>query len=105
MRKDYNYHADEEIIEELEDILEPEDEELEEIEETEVFPRIEPGYVVDCAQLNMRFEPDPDSVVVNVLKRDQMVMIYFDESTDEYYRARTEYGVSGYVLKKYIEVG
>lgn len=107
--KNYNYHADEEIIEELEafedeDILE-EEPEVEEEYIPKVEPKIEPGYVIGCNQLNMRFEPNPDAVVVNVLKRDQMIMIYFDESTEEYYRARTEYGISGYVLKKYIEVG
>lgn len=107
--KNYNYHAEEDIIEELEafddDILDEEPEvEEPEIEEDRI-PRIEPGYVVGCNQLNMRFEPCPDSVVVNVLTRDQMLMINFNESTEEYYRARTEYGVNGYVLKKYIEVG
>ena len=102
--KNYNYRDDEEIIDELEAFEDDIFEEEPEVEE-EYEPRIEPGYVIGCNQLNLRFEPDPESPVMNVLKRDQMVMIYFDESTEEYYRARTEYGVSGYVLKKYIEVG
>ena len=102
--KNYNYHAEEEIIEELEafddDILEDEPE-VEEYHE----PKIEPGYIVGCNQLNLRFEPDPEAAVMNVLKRDQMVMVNLDEDHGDWYRVRTEYGVGGYVMKKYVEVG
>lgn len=103
-RKNYNYHAEEDIIEEL-DVFGVEDEVVEEVVDEYYEPKIVPGYVIGCGQLNLRFEPDPDAPVMNVLRRDQMVMVYLDEATDEWHRVRTEYGVSGYVMKKYIEVG
>lgn len=103
--KNYNYHAEEEIIEELE-IFEAEDivEEAPKVEKDYV-PSIEPGYISGCGQLNLRFEPDPEAPVMNVLKRDQMVMVYLDEDYGDWYRVRTEYGVGGFVMKKYVEVG
>lgn len=103
--KNYNYHAEEEIIEELE-IFEADDivEEEPEVEEYHE-PKIEPGYICGCGQLNLRFEPDTEAPVMNVLKRDQMVMVYLDEDHGEWYRVRTEYGVGGFVMKKYVEVG
>ena len=101
--KNYNYHAKEEIVEEIED-FDVKEEIVEKVVDDYV-PQIVPGYVVGCNQLNMRFEPDPEAPVMNVLKRDQMVMVYLDEATDEWHHARTEYGVSGYVMKKYIELG
>lgn len=102
--KNYNYHAEEEIIEELEafddDVIEDETE----VEEDYV-PKIEPGYISGCNQLNLRFEPDTEAPVMNVLRRDQMVMVYLDEDYGDWYRVRTEYGVGGFVMKKYVEVG
>ena len=101
--KNYNYHAKEEIVEELEMFDEVIDDEIEEVEY--VVPEIEPGYVVGCNQLNLRFEPHAESLVMNVLTRDQMVMVYLNEDHGDWYRVRTEYGVGGFVMKKYIEVG
>lgn len=98
----------EEVIEEVVESVEVEAEVEPELEpEPELDPEnVQLGKVVDCAQLNVRAEPSlsADLATDRPLKRNTELMIYPDESTDDFYKICTESGINGYCLKKFIEI-
>lgn len=60
--------------------------------------------LVNCELLNVREEPDAESEILAVLKKDSEVMIDFDESTEDFYSICNEAGIEGYCMKQFIEV-
>jgi hypothetical protein len=96
----------EEVIEEAVEQVEVEAE-VEPEPEPELNPEnVQLGKVVDCAQLNVRTEPSLSAELATdrPLKRNAELMIYPDESTDDFYKICTESGINGYCLKKFIEI-
>lgn len=107
--KMFDNETTEEVVETVEQV-EHFDEVVEEVAEmTEVEPEpenIQLGKVVGCAQLNVRTEPSlfADLATDRPLKRNAEMMVYPDESTDEFYKICTESGVEGFCMKKFIEI-
>lgn len=69
-------------------------------------PKIEmiPGMVTDCAKLNVRKQPSLKADVLCEIAVRAKVIINPAKSTKEWYCVRTEQGVVGYCMKKYIKV-
>lgn len=109
-KKNYNkmFEAEPEPVEQVEHF----DEVLEKVAEmAEVEVELDPenvqlGKVVGCAQLNVRTEPSlfADLATDRPLKRDSEMMVYPDESTDEFYKICTESGVEGFCMKKFVAI-
>ena len=84
----------EEIVEEVEVVEEPE------ITEPECFE----GTVVGCAKLNVRAEPKSDAKVECVIPAGAIVVMFPDQSNDEWFNVVTEAGVEGYCMKKFVSI-
>lgn len=94
-----------ETVEHFEDIVEEVAEKLD--VEVDLDPEnVQIGKVVDCAKLNVRAEPSlfADLATERPLERNTEVMVYPDESTEDFYKICTESGVEGYCLKKFIVI-
>lgn len=114
-KKNYNkmFNAEQtetvEQVEHFDEVVEQVSEMAEVAVEPEHEPAIENvqlGKVVDCAQLNVRAEPSlfADLATDRPLKRNTEMMIYPDESTEDFYKICTESGVEGYCLKKFVSI-
>ena len=91
-------HVDD-VVEEIAEMIEPETE----VEEV-VNDNTEIG-VVDCkCKLNIRVAPYADADVVKEIAKGAEVMVYLDESTDDFYKVCTESGVEGFCMKKFINI-
>lgn len=66
--------------------------------------RILKGKVMNCVKLNVRKKPDIEGNVKCIINNNDIVRIYEDKSTDEWYRVNTKDGVYGYCMKKYISI-
>ena len=62
------------------------------------------GSVVDCNTLNVRKEPSIESEVLCEISWSTELMVYEDESTDEFYKICTASGIEGYCMKKFISI-
>lgn len=62
------------------------------------------GKVVGCLKLNVREQASTYSDVVCEISVNTNVMIDDDNSTNEFYKICTEFGIEGYCMKKFIEV-
>jgi len=62
------------------------------------------GIVVNCKRLNVREKPSVDSNVICVIDCQTELMIYEEESTDEFYKICTASGVEGFCMKKFIDI-
>ena len=60
--------------------------------------------IVACEQLYVRSEPTANAEPLGIIKRDDIVTIYEDESTEEFYNVCTESGLDGFCMKKFITV-
>ena len=89
-------------IEEIEELEEMTEEVVEEVVEDE--PEFLMGKVVDCPKLNIRVAPVVGATIVKEIAKDAEVMVYLDESTDDFYKVCTESGAEGFCMKKYIAV-
>lgn len=77
------------------------------IEEPEVKERVvesKQGVVTDCIKLNVRVEPSSTADVVCEITVATKLVVYENESTDEFYKICTYSGVEGYCMKKYITI-
>lgn len=90
-----------ELDNEIEEVVELVNE-VEENVEKEPKPLF--GTVVNCSKLNVRKDPDVKSKSICVLNIADAVDIYLDESTDDFYRITTAYGIEGFCMKKYINI-
>lgn len=70
----------------------------------EAKPEPKIGSVVDCKMLNVRKEPSIESEVLCEISWSTELMIYEEESTDEFYKICTASGVEGYCMKKFISI-
>lgn len=86
---------------------EPVEDTIEEpVEEATTEPEVnsEVGTVVGCKDLRVRALPSVNGAVKCTIPKGTTVVIDPIESTDEFYSVCTEIGVTGYCMRKYIEV-
>lgn len=79
---------------------------VEPIAEQVAEPVVEPahGFVVDCEQLYVRSEPSTDSEPLGIIKKSTNLLIYENESTDDFYKICTEAGLEGFCMNKFIAI-
>ena len=70
--------------------------------EIDAKPEPKIGSVVDCKMLNVRKEPNIESEVLCKISWYTELMVYEEESTDEFYKICTASGIEGYCMKKFI---
>lgn len=91
------------IIEESnEESNEESDEEKQDTENQEEVANVKEGIVGGCNKLNVRTEANINSDVACVLNSDSRVYVYLDDSTDEFYKIKTQDDVYGYCKKDFI---
>lgn len=75
---------------------------VETIEET---PAVEKhGVVVDCIRLNVRSAPSIDAEVVCEIDCSTDMLVYEEESADEFYKICTSSGIEGFCMKKFVTI-
>lgn len=62
------------------------------------------GVVVDCVRLNIRKEPRIDAEVLCEVNCSTDMLVYEEESTDEFYKICTSSGIEGFCMKKFITI-
>lgn len=62
------------------------------------------GIVAGCSKLNIREEPKTDSAIISEISCQAEVMIEEAESTEDFYKVCTPFGVEGFCMKKYIVI-
>lgn len=62
------------------------------------------GKTKDCDKLNVREKPKADAKVLCKLDKTSEVEIDMDNSTNEFYKVYTSSGVSGYCMKKFMNI-
>ena len=72
--------------------------------EIDAKPEPKIGSVVDCEMLNVRKEPSIESEVLCEISWYTELMVYEEESTDEFYKICTASGIEGYCMKKFISI-
>ena len=86
----------------IEESNEESDEEKQDTENQEEVVNVKEGVVGGCNRLNVRTEADINSDVACVLNSDSRVYVYLDDSTDEFYKIKTQDDVYGYCKKDFI---
>lgn len=91
------------IIEESNDESNDEsDKEKQDTENQEEVVNVKEGIVGGCNKLNVRTEASINSDVACVLNSESRVYVYLDDSTDEFYKIKTQDDVYGYCKKDFI---
>ena len=62
------------------------------------------GVVSGCDQLYVRADASKSAEPLGIIKRDDILMIYEEESTDDFYSVCTETGLTGFCMKKFISI-
>lgn len=62
------------------------------------------GIVAGCSKLNIREEPKTDSAIISEISCQAEVIIEEAESTEDFYKVCTSFGVEGFCMKKYIVI-
>lgn len=94
-----NEESDEEVVQ---DIIEESDKEKQDTENQEEVVNVKEGIVGGCNRLNVRTEANINSDVACVLNSDSRVYVYLDDSTDEFYKIKTQDNIYGYCKKDFI---
>ena len=81
---------------------EKQDTENQDTENQEEVVNVKEGIVGGCNRLNVRTEANINSDVACVLNSDSRVYVYLDDSTDEFYKIKTQDDVYGYCKKDFI---
>ena len=70
-------------------------------------PTVTPGVVANCERLNVRSRPNTASEVVNILDKDDLVRVFHNDSTNDFYKilmVRNDETIEGYCMKTFIEI-
>lgn len=62
------------------------------------------GVVFNCAQLNVRRKPFPNSEILAVIKKDTEVIVDLKKSKKDFYKVYTAAGIEGFCVKDYINL-
>lgn len=90
------------VQEVVQDIIEESNEEKQNTENQEEDVNVKEGIVSGCSKLNVRTEANIESDVVCVLNSDSKVYVYLDDSTDDFYKIKTQDDVYGYCKKDFV---
>lgn len=90
------------VQEVVQDIIEESNEEKQDTENQEEDVNVKEGIVSECSKLNVRTEANIESDVVCVLNSDSKVYVYLDDSTDDFYKIKTQDDVYGYCKKDFV---
>lgn len=63
------------------------------------------GTVSDCEELFVREGPSKEFDAICTLKKGDTVTVYPESSSNDFYKVCTFFGVEGYCMKSYINVG
>lgn len=74
------------------------------IEEEITEKPLKTGIVQNCNSLNLRKEPSKKAGVLCIIRKGTELMIEPDYVDDEWYGVYTSAGISGYCMKKFIEI-
>ena len=106
-RRNYNQYANkpepEQVKEEtVEEVIEPVEETVEEVAEVEENPTKVAFGKVNCSKLNVRKEPSINSVPLCIIEHGTKMEI--SEFNGEWVKILTPDGVSGYCMRKFIDL-
>ena len=59
---------------------------------------------VNCVALNVREQPNSETLSLVIVHKDMKLQIDTDKSTDEWFAVCTTTGIEGYCVKKYVDV-
>lgn len=62
----------------------------------------ENGTVIGCEKLRVRPTPDTDQEEITLIYNGSVVKISPEESTEEFYKIKTDDGIEGYCMKSFI---
>lgn len=62
------------------------------------------GVVTDCMKLNVRKTPEADGDILTVIPALSTVTVDMEGSTDTFCKVRTDDGIEGYCMKRYIHL-
>lgn len=74
------------------------------VEEKNKEPKKVIGIVTDCLTLNVRKEPSLNSDIIDEFKALSDVEIISENSLNDFYTVKSEKGLTGYCMKKYIQI-
>ena len=74
------------------------------VENEKINEEVKIGVVENCNKLNVREEPNLDSTIICEINSQTELMIDESESTDEFYKVFTVFGLEGFCMKKFIAV-
>lgn len=60
------------------------------------------GTVVGCEKLRVRPTPDTDQEEITLIDEGSTVKISLEDSTEDFYKVKTDDGVEGYCMKSFI---
>ena len=60
------------------------------------------GTVIGCEKLRVRPASDTDQEEISLINNGSIVKISLEDSTEEFYKVRTDDGVEGYCMKSFI---
>lgn len=107
-KKSYNkmYNAEDQqvVSETVEDAVVETAETIETVEATVKVdkPKFTTGIVVGCTKLNVRENPDMTGNILCELMVSSKVKVNIANKYDDWFHVRTDAGVEGYCMKKYI---
>lgn len=76
--------------------------ELYNIEDNSVDSFSETGTVIGCEKLRVRPTPDTDQEEISLIDNGSIVKISLEDSTEEFYKIKTDDGIEGYCMKSFI---
>ena len=65
---------------------------------------VTPEGIVDCEKLYVRKEATTNSEPITIINKSEEVSIDLNESTEDFYKVHTTFGVEGYCMKKFINI-
>lgn len=60
------------------------------------------GTVIGCEKLRVRPAPDTDQEEIFLINNGSVVKISLEDSTEEFYKIKTDDGIEGYCMKSFI---
>lgn len=109
MGKHYNHQPAPQVeeVEVAQPVIEEPVEDAEPVVEESVAPPAPApvtGVVVDCVRLNVRSAPSTNATARCAIDCGSKVTIDMDKSKNDWYSVCTEAGVTGFCMKKYVEI-
>ena len=62
------------------------------------------GTVMGCEKLRVRPTPDTDQEEITLIDEGSTVKISLEDSTEDFYKVKTDDGIEGYCMKSFINI-